>query len=60
VSPVKYELGFYIPEDDILHTFKLHHQTVSLNSVLGLMSLLSATGRYTVECYWPQTVIRVL
>jgi hypothetical protein len=22
VSPVKYELGFYIPEDDILHS---HH-----------------------------------
>jgi hypothetical protein len=23
VSPVKYELGFYIPEDDILHS---HHR----------------------------------
>jgi hypothetical protein len=21
VSPVKYELGFYIPEDDILHSY---------------------------------------
>jgi hypothetical protein len=24
VSPVKYELGFYIPEDDILNTVCLH------------------------------------
>jgi hypothetical protein len=23
VSPVKYELGFYIPEDDILHSHRL-------------------------------------
>jgi hypothetical protein len=22
VSPVKYELGFYIPEDDILHSYR--------------------------------------
>jgi hypothetical protein len=23
VSPVRYELGFYIPEDDILHAYNL-------------------------------------
>jgi hypothetical protein len=28
VSPVKYELGFYIPEDDILHS----HRSVNLKS----------------------------
>jgi hypothetical protein len=28
VSPVKYELGFYIPEDDILHS----HRSASLKS----------------------------
>jgi hypothetical protein len=22
VSPVKYELGFYIPDDDILHSYR--------------------------------------
>jgi hypothetical protein len=22
VSPVKYDLGFYIPEDDILHSYR--------------------------------------
>jgi hypothetical protein len=25
VSPVKYELGFYIPEDDILHINRREH-----------------------------------
>jgi hypothetical protein len=25
VSPVKYELGFYIPEDDILHSHRRGH-----------------------------------
>jgi hypothetical protein len=27
VSPVRYELGFYIPEDDILHIDKLQLAT---------------------------------
>jgi hypothetical protein len=25
VSPVKYELGFYVPEDDILHSHRLEN-----------------------------------
>jgi hypothetical protein len=25
MSPVKYELGFYIPEDDILHSHRLEN-----------------------------------
>jgi hypothetical protein len=25
MSPVKYELGFYIPEDDILHSHRRKH-----------------------------------
>jgi hypothetical protein len=32
VSPVKYELGFYIPEDDILHS----HRRENLKSYLAL------------------------
>jgi hypothetical protein len=32
VSPVKYELGFYIPEDDILHS----HRRVNLKSYIAL------------------------
>jgi hypothetical protein len=30
VSPVKYELGFYIPEDDILRNISLHVVTFRL------------------------------
>jgi hypothetical protein len=30
VSPVKYKLGFYIPEDDILHS----HRRENLNSYM--------------------------
>jgi hypothetical protein len=32
MSPVRYELGFYIPEDDILHT----HRRENLKSYLEL------------------------
>jgi phage pi2 protein 07 len=32
VSPVKYELGFYIPEDDILHS----HYRENLKSYIAL------------------------
>jgi hypothetical protein len=32
VSPVKYELGFYIPEDDILHS----HRRENLKSYVAL------------------------
>jgi hypothetical protein len=32
VSPVKYELGFYIPEDDILHS----HRRGNLKSYIAL------------------------
>jgi hypothetical protein len=32
VSPVKYELGFYIPEDDILHS----HRRENLKSYMAL------------------------
>jgi hypothetical protein len=32
VSPVKYELGFYIPEDDVLHNQAV--KTANLTSVM--------------------------
>jgi hypothetical protein len=35
VSPVKYELGFYIPEDDILHS----HRRGILKSYIALTDL---------------------
>jgi hypothetical protein len=34
VSPVRYELGFYIPEDDILHS----HRRENLKSYIALAS----------------------
>jgi hypothetical protein len=32
VSPVKYELGFYIPEDDILHSHRGDHRKRRIHS----------------------------
>jgi hypothetical protein len=48
VSPVKYELGFYIPEEDILHSHR-HENPKSYNNdvvlrvlICGLQKLFSA------------------
>jgi hypothetical protein len=53
VSPVKYELGFYIPKDDVLHS----HRRDNLNSYIALSgwalqrkSNVSAV-RYELGCY---------
>jgi hypothetical protein len=46
VSPVKYELGFYIPEDDILHSHRREH----------LKSYIALTG-WTL--YWRRNVSHV-
>jgi hypothetical protein len=39
VSPVKYEVGFYIPEDDILHSHRREHlkSYVQFGGVLGVV-----------------------
>jgi hypothetical protein len=39
VSPVKYELGFHIPEDDILHS----HRRENLKSYMVKISLNGST-----------------
>jgi hypothetical protein len=56
VSPVKYELGFYIPEDDILHSYRREN----------LKSYIALTGwtlkwrcnvssvRYELDIYIPE------
>jgi hypothetical protein len=37
VSPVRYELDFYIPEDDILHNHgRKNHKSYKLDLVLNL------------------------
>jgi hypothetical protein len=35
VSPVKYELGFYIPEDDILHSHRRENLKFSTDLFLS-------------------------
>jgi hypothetical protein len=52
VSPVKYELGFYIAEDDILHS----HRRENLKSYIeltesGLVSMV-ASHADTITCIW--------
>jgi hypothetical protein len=43
VSPVKYELGFYIPEDDILHSTAVKPQILHTLSVKSPPQVLSGT-----------------
>jgi hypothetical protein len=52
VSPVKYELGIYIPEDDILHS----HRSENLKSYMLGSCLRSVGFRDVVEpsCNVPQ------
>jgi hypothetical protein len=38
VSPVKYELGFYIPEDDILHSDRRESLKSCLSTVVRLLA----------------------
>jgi hypothetical protein len=61
VSPVKYELGFYIPEDDILHSDRRAHPksytNVSVRRCLtGRAFRLLRGGRYDeLEGIWKET-----
>jgi hypothetical protein len=43
VSPVKYELGFYIPEDDILHSDR-HEHLRSYRSPVHVIEALVCEG----------------
>jgi hypothetical protein len=47
VSPVKYEVGFYIPEDDILHS----HRRENVNSYKVSTELFPSNGCSTVACF---------
>jgi hypothetical protein len=47
VSPVKYELGLYIPEDYILHS----HRRVNVKSYVAILFREhSVVGPYTKDC----------
>jgi hypothetical protein len=41
VSPVKYELGFFIPEDDIFHSHRRENLTSYISGALSLGSVAS-------------------
>jgi hypothetical protein len=45
VSPVKYELGFHIPEDDILHS----HRRVQIKSYIAIQLITIACGQFKVS-----------
>jgi hypothetical protein len=45
VSPVRYELGFYIPEDDILHS----HSRENLKSYIPFINWLGSVARRDVS-----------
>jgi hypothetical protein len=47
MSPVRYELGFYTPEDDILHS---HHRE-NLKSYISSEDT-SMTVSFLVHCKW--------
>jgi hypothetical protein len=47
VSPVKYELGFYIPEDGILHS----HRRENLKSYKLIKLVGSIVSAYTGLCF---------
>jgi hypothetical protein len=48
VSSVRYELGFYIPKDDSLHS----HRRENLNSYT--VGVVAGVRRQTSSIYWPQ------
>jgi hypothetical protein len=47
VSPVKYELGFYIPEDDILHS----HRRENLKSYILRQMFTKVPGETDVSIF---------
>jgi hypothetical protein len=51
VSPVKYELGFYIPADDILHCYSREHfiSYISSSSVEAWAKQETSRRRLAVE-----------
>jgi hypothetical protein len=57
VSPVKYELGFYIPEGAILHSYcRENLKSYNLSEVQILVSLLKCIGLWTVRSRISETL----
>jgi hypothetical protein len=56
VAPVRYELGFYIPEDDILHGDRRENQVLRYKFVHGgyLQSMFLSSGSDKHNCLTPK------
>jgi hypothetical protein len=52
VSPVRYELGFYIPKDGILHSHRREH----LKSYIAI-NRLGSVAKYELGYYIPENGI---
>jgi hypothetical protein len=51
MSPVKYELGFYIPEDGNLHSHCREHLTSYINHISSQTLMWVAVAVNTKVCY---------
>jgi hypothetical protein len=50
VSPVKYELGFYIPEDDILHSHRREYlKSYTDETLFDLLNALNNGGKSPIS-----------
>jgi hypothetical protein len=47
VSPVKYEMGFYIPEDDILHSYRC--ESLKSYNVISIYIFSGCVQRYPAD-----------
>jgi hypothetical protein len=50
MSPVKYELGFYIQEDDILHSHRRENLKSYIQATWSSKTSVLTTRRYTPTC----------
>jgi hypothetical protein len=61
VSPAKYELGFYIPEDDILHSHRCgnlkSYRFIIIYLIASQSSCVKGNLDETVKYYRPQRLV---
>jgi hypothetical protein len=51
MSPVRYDLGFYIPEDDILHSHR-RENLKSYEAIIGSESVQIRCSGAVSDVYW--------
>jgi hypothetical protein len=51
VSPVKYEMGFYIPEDGILHSQTVKTTDLTKEQILSMISSRRELGPFVLRYY---------